>query len=208
MKPKNLLFSFATTLAATTLMFTQLWATSLSFVPGASTIGVGESTSVDIVIEGLEFVDLSAFQFDITYNEAVLSIDSYSLGFELGINGGIWDEFIDNSKGSGSDYGPGHYDLTQLSLLWNFSNQADSFILATLNITGLGLGHSSLGFSNVYLVDADPDCPNPIDASFTNGEITVAAPVPEPSTMLLFGVGVACLAGFRRRNNSKKNALI
>ena len=70
MKLKNILFSFATTLAATTLMFTQLWATSLSFSPSSSTIEVGEFTSVDIIIEDLSSLDdLSTFSFDISFDE-------------------------------------------------------------------------------------------------------------------------------------------
>lgn len=163
MKLKNIVFSFATTLAAITLLGTQLWATSLSFVPSASTIGVGDTTTVEIKIDGLDAVDLyglvffepadlAAFSFDITYDDTVLSIDSYFFGNELGIETeGLFPDYVDDSKGSKSDNGPGHYDLAQVSMLWDLTSQGDSFTLATLNISGLALDQSSLGFSSVVL---------------------------------------------------------
>ena len=138
------------------------------------------------------------FRLILALTRTVLSIDSYFFGTGLGEIA----EYVDWSWGH---YGPGSYDLTQLSLLWDFTSQADSFILATLNITGLNSGMSLLGFNSVTLGNGWGEA---IVADIGNSEITVAAPVPEPSTILLFGVGVACLAGFRRRSNSKKNALI
>ena len=65
-------------------------------------------------------------------------------------------------------------------------DDADPLIGRNLSIVFKNLGDNQLAFDNVH---------------FDNGLTTT--PVPEPTTVLLFGVGLAGLAGFRRRKFEK-----
>ena len=74
---------------ALTLISTQAWATMLSFNPSTSSINLGDTTNIDIVISGLnrtpgleEYV--GAFQFEVNYDNSVLNFNSYSLSDNLG----------------------------------------------------------------------------------------------------------------------------
>jgi hypothetical protein len=94
-------------------------------------------------------------------------------------------------------------NLVEVSWLWNFSFQADSFTLATLTFSGLNAGHSDLSISNLTLSD-DGWPAQALSATLDTGSIDVAAPVPEPATMLLFGTGLAGMIGSRVRKKKKK----
>jgi len=200
MKRTKLITSFCT-VAAIILISTQAWATMLSFNPTTSSINLGDTTSIDIVISGLnrtpgleEYV--GAFQFEVTYDDSVLNFDSYSLSDNLGdISLG---DAMDTSWG---DLGSGVIDLSEVSLLWDLSFQPDNFTIATLSFTGANAGSSNLSFSNVVISD---DWGSSLPTTLNVGSLDVnSAPVPEPGTMLLFGTGLAGFVGSRFRKKKK-----
>jgi hypothetical protein len=170
------------------------WALTLSFNPSSSTIGLGGTLAVDIKIDGLENDDLSAFAFNVNYDDSILSFDSYSLGDQLGE---IPSEALDLSLG---DLGGGVIDLAETSLLFDFSSQPDAFTLATVSFTADALGESMLDITEVSLVDGDFFAPGFLPASVEPGSVNVA-PVPEPGTVVLMLVGIGGLGILKRRRS-------
>ena len=190
MKVLKRLILTSTTLAIISLLAASAWALSLSFDPSTAEIGVGDFISVDIVVDGLEFDDLAEFNFDVYYDPTVLTFDSYTLGSEL------TDPFMGQDDWSFGDDGMGTVNLSELSWLMDFSFQPDSFTLATLSFSGSAVGTSALDFDNVIL--GDPWAIQ-LQATLASGSIDVTAPVPEPTTMLLFVTGMTGLAAVARR---------
>ena len=186
------------------MLTVQAGAISLSFVPSSTSINILENLDVNIVLSAMADNDtISTFDIDIEFNPSVLSFNSISLGSGLG----------DVSTGDAEDLslgniGSGTVNIAELSWIWpdlsiggsffddQFTSSSDSLILATLSFTGTAEGSSALLFSRVLLGD---EYGIGFYTTLDTGFVTVNAPVPEPTTMLLFGVGIVGLVGSRFR---------
>lgn len=151
---------------------------------------VGDTVNVDINISGLENVDLATFDLDVTYDEFVLSFNSYTLYDGLGI---ISDDAEDWSNG---DDGFGTVNLAEVSYLLDLSGQSDSFTLATIIFDGLAVGNSALEFACVDLGDGLGDAID-VDSLGTAG--VDVNPVPVPAAVWMLGSGLVGLMGIRRK---------
>jgi len=144
----------------------------------------------DVFVDISSVTDLYAFQFDISFDPAILSAASVTEGSFL--NGGGLTFFIsgtiNNIAGSITSIAD-----TFLSPLPGVSG---SGTLADLKFQALAVGTSSIGLSNVTLLNSTL---SEIVFNLNNGSASVTSSVPEPTTMLLLGFGLVGLVELRRK---------
>jgi Cohesin domain/PEP-CTERM motif len=150
-----------------------------------SPAGVGNTVLVDVNISGA--VDLYAYQFSLLFNPAVLQATTSAEGSFLGTGGTTFfvAGTVDNTLGA--------VNFTLGTLLGLLPGVNGSGTLATLSFNAAALGSSTLGFRDVLLLDSELLEMAP---TLQGGVVTV---VPEPSTWLMFGLGLAGVAGLARR---------
>jgi general secretion pathway protein D len=157
----------------------------LSVVPASvSNVNVGSTISYDINISNV--TDLYAFQFDLTFNPAIVSAVSIAEG-----------SFLSSPCGS-TCFVPGVIDNLGGTIAGNAGTLigpppgvTGSGTLAILTLQGVAAGSSSIGLVNALLLDSTP---SPIsNVSLQSGSVTVNGTVatPEPGSLLLLFVGMA-----------------
>ncbi len=170
-------------------------AITLGFEPLFQKVSLGVSFDVALRIADLgdgAAPSLGVFDLDVTFDPTILGFSGVTYGDPL-----LGDQLDLFGLGSITATTPsvGTVNLFELSL--DFPDdldllQAGSFTLATLNFDTLGIGVSPLGVSINALGDAYGD---PLSATVSPGSVSV----PEPSTLLLLGSGLAGLVWRRRR---------
>jgi hypothetical protein len=172
-----------------------------TFFVGTSFGAPGDTASVQL---GYTFDPniIGAFSLDILFDENVLAFQSVDFTNVLGVPD------ADQSLGIAPPFetdifvtpSPGQVHLEELSLLFSeelFNLQFNQVFIATLNFTiqqSAPLNtFSEILISDLVLSDADGF---QLDPEILNGGVFV---VPEPSTLLLLGFGLAGLAVWRKR---------
>ncbi len=176
----------------------------VSFVPAATQIAVGESTTVEMRISGLGDEILSAFDVNMLFNASALFNGLVTFNVEPqfgGLANAVW----------GTDFGAGNNDVYGYSLLDDdelAASQLDAFTVLTFGFTGVADGYSTINLGT------DPDFErNFVGRRFQTLDVTVEGTciavgtgscdnrVPEPASYGLAGVALlaAGLAGRRRR---------
>ncbi len=189
-------------------------ALSLDFLLSSSSVDVGDTVTLSAVIGGLgDFTapSLGAFDFNIEFDPALVELTASPVIFGTLLG----DEGFGESL-SGSSAASGSVNLFALSFLTGAeldALQPSSFTLATLSFNALASGVNAFSFSSVILGDGagDPLVASLGGASLTINSITPPPPppppppsdVPEPSSILLLGIGIAVgrLVNFPRAKN-------
>ena len=151
-------------------------AATILIEPPSSTTPVGGAISVAVRVTGV--ADLYAYQFDLSFDLAVLSTMGVSEGAFL--PGGGTTFFFPGT----TDNVSGTVTLTAGSLESPVPGVSGSGSLATVQFTGVGLGASPVTLSNVVLLDS---MGRDIATTIQNGSVTV---VPEPLSVILVGCGL------------------
>jgi hypothetical protein len=175
-----------------TVAWTQTAAASISigFSPAPpGTVTSGDLFTVDIIVSGLQSDGLdeivSAFDLDVTFDPAVLDTTSWS--FDSTPFGGAANVLF------GDLTFPGVKDIWAVSLVPDAdlaALQGDSVVLGTLGFTAIADGPVALG---LYWDEFN-------DVKGRNNQVIIPT-VPEPATVLLFGLGLAGAALTRRRRD-------
>ena len=170
----------------------------IEIIPSNQQVGIGSSFDVELSISGLGNLaapSISTYDLDISFDSSVVSFDSAVLGDP---NLGNQLDLFGFGTISAVSPGAGVVNIFELSLDLPAdldSLQADSFVLATLTFDADSLGTSQLSLTANSVGDS---LGVPLVTTLNNGSVNVV--VPEPSTIILCGLGmVAALIRHRRK---------
>lgn len=170
-------------------------ASLISFDPSVSVINAGSSVDIDVVISDLGSETLGGFFLDVLFDDTILAFNSASYSDALGM-AGLETDFL-TTLGS---------DLVTLD---NFSFlsiseldaiQDSSFVLATINFSGIGAGISDLNFSILDFASGDGiDITDNVDTNSGSVEVLNVTNIPEPFTLMLLLPSFVLMTMFRNK---------
>lgn len=203
MKAKTLkrLVKFAP--AAVLLMMPALASADIGLQPSNTTVQVGDTFELDVVITGLQ---LGAYDLFFQYNPLLVSIDLSQVTFDSHL-GGPANSF--SVAGGGLDT----VELTEVSFLTDPAELAalqsgSSYVVAHVVAKALAAGTASFGFTTSGNVASDYNGADIAGISYVGSSVSIGSStptgpptsaVPEPSTLLLLAPGVAVLLVRMRR---------
>ena len=178
----------------------------VSFSPSSQFVSLGDNASVDLRISGLGDEILTGFDLDVSFDDSILSFQSFTFGTGLDLFGLGSLQLVDDSLPGLVNVYEVSFDLDDELKLF----QANDFILGTFNFGTLNYGTSPLNVAVGPLGVAlsgelvfDPDLGfefvSELEMKVQEGSISV---VPVPAAIWLFGTGLIGLVGFSKRRKA------
>lgn len=173
-------------------------AVGIAIEPVNQTVVLGQTVQTDIAFTDLAGEVISAYDLDLTYDPNLLAATGVTFTTALG------EELFFEAFNDFDLTVAGVVDLAQLSLLSDAELAAiqpgDRITVATLVFDTLATGTSQLGFVFDAFNDVKGSNGAVLPLTVQTASIRVSAPVPEPSSALLFLVGTTLIhARFRRK---------
>lgn len=180
------------------LFASQANAILIQALPSTNDVALGDAFRVDIVISGLEQQPqpeiVRAYHLDLAYSPELASATDVVFGDYLGLSHPLSNWFRK------SEVTAGNVMLEELSL-WGTSTldaaQPDSFMLASIGFMATDLGTVNfdlLPYLN-FGIDVKGRDAQILPISHIGGLVNVnPVPIPEPTTVLLLGIALLCMA--------------
>jgi hypothetical protein len=160
---------------------------------------VGDTFSVNVVVSGLipqgtARSEVGAFDLDLTFNPAAVSLANVAFGTLLG----------DPTSEALTDVKPGAgiVNFAEVSLLPTATLDAlqpDTFTLASLSFRATAPGTSTLTLSRAVVASGSGAALGVVSLGATQVKAGGAPAIPEPNGFLLFAIGFATVARFATR---------
>jgi hypothetical protein len=169
-------------------------AVTISVLPEQGTVQAGSTTVVDVVASGLSDAAMGGaiggYDLDLTFDPALLSWSSTTFKSGLDVTG-LGDLQDSSLSGSGKleTFEVSFDSASDLAAL-----QPNSFVLFSVNLTGIVAGTSALGLDVLSLTDESGHAL----ASDVQGSSVAVAPVPLPAAAWLLLSGLGSALGFTR----------
>jgi len=165
-----------------TLLIGQTQAASF-VIPMEFAANAGDNVLVPIIVD--DSLGLQGFNFDVTYDPAMLSLSNADV-----------------------DLGQMLIDASGWQVIPNVDDSAGTAAMALFGVAPLGAGSGNVATLNFAVLDdaeglsvitlTGPDNLGGIDMTYADGSISITA-IPEPSTIVLSVMGILCLAAIARR---------
>lgn len=190
---------------------------AISLLPASGSHQVGAPFALNVVMSGLKTINseiLSTYDFDVLFDASKLQLTSTTE------SNALCDQLADglNCQGLSSLFsaspiagGVNLFDLSFASDVQLASQQGDPFTIATLNFLGLVTGtRVPISFGTINALGGLTPPPGTatdnlllLNPTFDGATVTITAPsaVPEPTSLLLVGLGMFLLAQQRRRHS-------